>query len=71
MMWKGGNLNLLGLLNIEQDTHSQPAHLFHSVERIFVGRFVFFFVCGWICIKVRLSEQGERERDMRRTVNLC
>lgn len=63
MMWKGGNLNLLGLLNIEQDTHSQPAHLFHSVERIFVGSF--FFFCGWISIKVRLSEQGEREREIR------
>ena len=59
MMWKGGNLNLLGLLNIKYDTHSQPAYLFHSVERIFVGRF--FFFCGWICIKVRLSEQRERE----------
>lgn len=59
MIWKGGNLNLLGLLNIKQDTHSQPAYLFHSVERIFVGRF--FFFCGWICIKVRLSEQRERE----------
>ena len=60
MMWEGGNLNLLGLLNIKQGTHSQPAYLFHSVERIFVGRF--FFFCGWFCIKVRLSEQRERDQ---------
>lgn len=59
-MWEGGNLNLLGLLNIKQDTHSQPACLFHSVERIFVGRF--FFFCGWFCIKFRLSEQRERDQ---------
>ena len=44
---------------MEQDTHTHPAHLFHSVERFFVGRF-FYFVVGF-ALKVRVSEQGERE----------
>jgi hypothetical protein len=52
---------------MEQDTHTHPAHLFHSVERFFVGRF-FYFVVGF-ALKVRVSEQGER--DKRRTMNLC